>query len=86
MLPAMLEQVDVIQRAGGDAKVAKACGVSLDALRKWREIGRVPSKHWPLLSKLARVPLAEIAEARLERLMVRSIAVSRRRPDTRSAA
>ena len=70
----MLEQVDVIQQAGGDKRVAKACGVSLDALRKWREAGRVPSKHWPLLSKLAGIPLGDIAEARLKRLMVRSLA------------
>ena len=66
ILSAMLEQADVIQRSGGDEKVARACGVSIDALRKWREQGRVPSKHWPTISKLAGMPLGDVAAARLE--------------------
>lgn len=56
---------DLIQRAGGDEKVAKACDVSVDALRKWREAGRIPPKHWPTVSRLSGLPLSDVAVARL---------------------
>lgn len=55
---------DIIQRAGGDESVAAACGISTDALRKWRELGRVPPKHWSMMAELADAPLDEVAAAR----------------------
>lgn len=61
----MVDGHDLIQRAGGDEKVAKACDVSVDAIRKWREAGRIPPKHWPTVAKLAGAALADVAVARL---------------------
>lgn len=61
----MVDDQDLIHLAGGDEKLAKACGVSVDALRKWREIRRIPPKHWSTVAKMAGVPLADVAVARL---------------------
>lgn len=62
----MTHQGDLIHRAGGDEKVANACGVTPDALRKWREAGRVPAKHWSIVAALAGATLDEVAAAKLK--------------------
>lgn len=61
----MSQDSDLIERAGGDDKVAKACGISADALRKWREMGRVPPRHWPTIARLAGLPMDDVAGAKL---------------------
>lgn len=38
---------DAIYAVGGAAKACQICGVSLDAVRKWREKGCIPPKNWP---------------------------------------
>lgn len=60
-----MTNIDIIERAGGDEKVAKVCDVSLDAIRKWREAGRVPPKHWPTVAQLSGTSLDVVAAARL---------------------
>ena len=62
----MAHPSELISRAGGDETVAKACGVTPDALRKWREIGRVPPKHWSVVASLASATLDEVAAASLK--------------------
>lgn len=58
-------KLDILDTAGGDGKVAKACKLKLDAVRKWRSFGRVPPKHYATVAKLARVPVDEVIAARL---------------------
>lgn len=44
---------NVIDACGGPAALASLCGVTLDAIRKWkRPAGRVPARHWPLIVRL----------------------------------
>lgn len=39
----------VIDAHGGLDAIAAKCGVSPDAVYKWRQSGRIPPKHWPHL-------------------------------------
>jgi transcriptional regulator with XRE-family HTH domain len=43
---------------GVNAKVAKACGVSIQAVGQWRKNGRVAKKHLPTIAGLLGKPLA----------------------------
>lgn len=54
---------DIIQRAGGDAAVAEALSISHGALRKWREKGRIPPKHWQSMAYMAKTRLDVVASA-----------------------
>lgn len=45
----ILSVSDVISAVGGASRASQICGVSLDAVRKWREKGWVPPKNWPNL-------------------------------------
>ena len=58
--------MDIIQRAVGAQAVAAHLHISLDALRKWRELGRVPPKHWRAMADLAKVRLETVAAANLK--------------------
>ena len=40
---------DLIDRLGGADAAATLTGVSLDAIRKWRSAGAIPSRHWPAI-------------------------------------
>jgi carbamoyl-phosphate synthase small subunit len=53
----------LIDQAGGPERVAALCGVSTEAVRKWRERGAVPGRHWAALAAAARVPLSRLASA-----------------------
>ena len=61
-LPGMRTVADLLDRAGGPDSVAALCGVSPDAVRKWRERGTVPGRHWNVLAEAAGVGLAAVAE------------------------
>ena len=37
---------DIIDRLGGPEAAARLTGVSTEAVRKWRQTGAVPSRHW----------------------------------------
>ncbi len=41
---------DIIQRLGGAAEAAQLTGVGLEAIRKWRQSGIVPPKHWATIA------------------------------------
>jgi carbamoyl-phosphate synthase small subunit len=53
---------DLLDRAGGPDHVATVCGVTADAVRKWRERGAVPGRHWHALAEAAGVTLGLVAE------------------------
>ena len=40
---------DIVDRLGGPEEAARLTGVSLDAIRKWRQTRAVPAKHWPAI-------------------------------------
>lgn len=45
----ILSVSDAISAVGGASRASQICGVSLDAVRKWREKGCIPPKNWPSL-------------------------------------
>jgi carbamoyl-phosphate synthase small subunit len=59
----MPDLAPLIDQAGGPDRVAQLCGVSTEAVRKWRERGAVPGRHWAALAAAARVPLSTLAAA-----------------------
>lgn len=38
----------MVARLGGRERVARACDITPDAVRKWEVIG-IPPKHWPVI-------------------------------------
>ena len=38
---------DIIERLGGADAAARLTGVGTEAVRKWRQAGSIPSRHWP---------------------------------------
>jgi carbamoyl-phosphate synthase small subunit len=60
-VPAMRTVAELLDRAGGPDQVAALCGVKPDAVRKWRERGAVPGRHWHALAQAAGMALADIA-------------------------
>jgi len=38
---------DIIDRLGGPEPAARLTGVTTEAVRKWRQAGAIPSRHWP---------------------------------------
>lgn len=50
----------IIQKAGGAAEIAKLTGVGNEAVRKWRQAGTVPAKHWPALLHVPGITLADL--------------------------
>ena len=37
---------DIVERLGGAEAAARLTGVSTEAVRKWRQAGAIPSRHW----------------------------------------
>ncbi len=55
---------DAISAVGGASRASQICGVSLDAIRKWREKGCIPPKNWPnLVQHGANLVTYEVLEA-----------------------
>jgi carbamoyl-phosphate synthase small subunit len=57
----MTSVAELLDRAGGPDRVAALCGVSADAVRKWRERAAVPPRHWPALAQAAGVEVGALA-------------------------
>ena len=51
---------DIIERLGGADAAARLTGVGTEAIRKWRQSGAIPSKHWPAVSAAAGVTMADL--------------------------
>ncbi|CDG32820.1 MULTISPECIES: glutamine-hydrolyzing carbamoyl-phosphate synthase small subunit [Acetobacteraceae] len=52
----------LIKKAGGAAEIAQLTGVSTEAVRKWRQAGMIPTKHWPALLHVPGITLADLNE------------------------
>ena len=53
----------IIERLGGSEAAARALGVGTEALRKWRQNGAIPARHWPALLRTLGITLADIPGA-----------------------
>ena len=51
---------DIIDRLGGPEPAARLTGVSTEAVRKWRQAGAVPSRHWAAVSAATGLPMDEL--------------------------
>ena len=45
----MVAVVEIISHLGGAEAAARALGVGTEAVRKWRQTGVIPSRHWPAI-------------------------------------
>jgi len=72
---------DLIEKAGGSEAVSSGCKVSTDALRKWREAGAVPAKHWPWFAATLGWSLDRVMKAAVEREAALGIPRHVSRPD-----
>jgi carbamoyl-phosphate synthase small subunit len=52
---------EIIERLGGAAQAARLTGVGLEAIRKWRQAGAVPSKHWAAVSRASGLEIGLLA-------------------------
>lgn len=50
----------LIEKAGGTARIAQLTGVGGEAVRKWRQAGAIPAKHWPALLHVPGITLANL--------------------------
>ena len=50
---------DIIRRLGGPQDAARLTGVGLEAIRKWRQSGLVPPKHWSAIAAATGLSLAD---------------------------
>jgi carbamoyl-phosphate synthase small subunit len=50
----------LIERLGGAEAASRLTGIGLEAVRKWRQAGAVPAKHWAVVSAAAGVPMTDL--------------------------
>ena len=50
----------IIESLGGAEALAKLTGVGTEAVRKWRQTGAVPSRHWPAVMEAAGLTMSEL--------------------------
>jgi carbamoyl-phosphate synthase small subunit len=53
----------IIDRLGGAEAAAQLTGVGTEAVRKWRQAGAIPSRHWPAVIAATGVNLADLSDA-----------------------
>lgn len=54
---------DIIGKLGGPNEAARVAGVGLEAVRKWRQAGAVPAKHWAAIAARTGFALADLQPA-----------------------
>ncbi len=54
---------EIIERLGGPDAAARIAGVGFEAVRKWRQAGAVPSKHWPAVTAATGLSMADLQAA-----------------------
>jgi carbamoyl-phosphate synthase small subunit len=57
---------ELIDLLGGAEAAATLTGVTHDAIRKWRNAGAIPSRHWPAISAATGIGMDELPRAALE--------------------
>jgi carbamoyl-phosphate synthase small subunit len=53
---------DIIDRLGGPQAAAKLTGVGTEAVRKWRQSGAIPARHWPAVIAATGLMLADLSD------------------------
>lgn len=53
----------IIDRLGGAEAAAQLTGVGTEAVRKWRQSGAIPSRHWPAVIAATGLSLADLSDA-----------------------
>src|SRR6201996_2904714 len=53
----------IIERLGGADAAARLTGVGTEAVRKWRQSGSIPSRHWAAVIAATGLTLAEMPGA-----------------------
>ncbi|MCS6855326.1 MAG: carbamoyl phosphate synthase small subunit, partial [Elioraea sp.] len=51
---------EIIDRLGGAERAAALTGVTVEAVRKWRQARAIPSRHWPVILKETGLALADL--------------------------
>ena len=54
---------EIIDRLGGAEAAARLTGVGTEAVRKWRQAGAIPSRHWPAVIAATGLTLADLSDA-----------------------
>ena len=57
----MLSVDQIVERLGGVEPAARLTGVSTEAVRKWRQAGSIPSRHWTAIMQAASLTLADLS-------------------------
>src|SRR6185437_4893286 len=50
----------IIDRLGGPDNAAQLAGVGTEAVRKWRQSGAIPSRHWPAVIAATGLTMADL--------------------------
>jgi carbamoyl-phosphate synthase small subunit len=60
----------IIERLGGPEAAARLTGVGTEAVRKWRQAGAIPSRHWPLVTAATGLGMDDLhnAETRVSKM------------------
>src|SRR5471030_933937 len=53
----------IIDRLGGAEAAAQLTGVGTEAVRKWRQAGAIPSRHWPAVIAATGLTLTDLSDA-----------------------
>src|SRR3984957_19632420 len=60
-VPRMTFSVDsVVERLGGAEAAARLTGVGTEAVRKWRQAGTIPSRHWAAVIAATGLTLSDL--------------------------
>jgi carbamoyl-phosphate synthase small subunit len=54
---------EIIDRLGGATAAAQLTGVGTEAVRKWRQSGAIPARHWPAVIAATGLTLADVSDA-----------------------
>jgi carbamoyl-phosphate synthase small subunit len=54
----------IIDRLGGADSAAKLTGVGTEAVRKWRQAGAIPSRHWPAVTAATGLTMTDLLSER----------------------
>ncbi len=56
---------EIISQLGGAEAAARSLGVGTEAVRKWRQSGAIPSRHWPAIVTMTGLALNDVPGATL---------------------
>jgi carbamoyl-phosphate synthase small subunit len=57
----MLDIDHIIDRVGGPEAAARLTNVGAEAVRKWRQAGLIPSRHWPAIIAATGLTMADLS-------------------------